>query len=73
MRATRATTVALVVSAFLGGLAQPASADDPISDALRRKEELARAVQVSRALVIARCGRSGTISQAMPTRRVFTT
>jgi murein DD-endopeptidase MepM/ murein hydrolase activator NlpD len=37
------------VSAFLGGLAQPASADDPIAEALRRKEELARAVQVSRA------------------------
>jgi murein DD-endopeptidase MepM/ murein hydrolase activator NlpD len=49
MRAARATTVALVVSAFLGGLAQPASADDPISDALKRKEELARAVQASRA------------------------
>src|SRR5205807_2915101 len=30
-RAARATTVALVVSAFLGGLAQPASADDPIT------------------------------------------
>jgi murein DD-endopeptidase MepM/ murein hydrolase activator NlpD len=43
------TTVALVVSAFLGGLAQPASADDPIAEALRRKDELARAVQVSRA------------------------
>jgi murein DD-endopeptidase MepM/ murein hydrolase activator NlpD len=49
MRAARAITVALVVSAFLGGLAQPASADDPISDALKRKEELARAVQASRA------------------------
>jgi murein DD-endopeptidase MepM/ murein hydrolase activator NlpD len=49
MRAARAATVALVVSAFLGGLAQPASADDPISEALRRKEELERAVQVSRA------------------------
>jgi murein DD-endopeptidase MepM/ murein hydrolase activator NlpD len=49
MRATRATTVALVVAAFLGGLAQPASADDPISAALKRKEELARAVQISRA------------------------
>ena len=49
MRATRATTVALVVAAFLGGLAQPASADDPISEALKRKEELERAVQVSRA------------------------
>jgi murein DD-endopeptidase MepM/ murein hydrolase activator NlpD len=49
MRATRATTVALVVFAFLGALAQPASADDPISEALKRKEELARAVQISRA------------------------
>ena len=48
-RAARATTVALVVSAFVGGLAQPASADDPISEALRRKDELARAVQISRA------------------------
>jgi murein DD-endopeptidase MepM/ murein hydrolase activator NlpD len=49
MRAARATTVALVVSALLGGLAQPASADDPISEALKRKEELERAVQISRA------------------------
>ena len=49
MRATRATTVALVVAAFLGGLGQPASADDPISEALKRKDELARAVQISRA------------------------
>ena len=49
MRATRATTVALVVAGFLGGLAQPASADDPISEALKRKDELARAVQISRA------------------------
>src|SRR5207245_5970970 len=49
MRAARATTVALVVSAFLGGLAQPASADDPITAALKRKDELARAVQLSRA------------------------
>lgn len=49
MRATRATTVALVVAAFLGGLAQPASADDPIGEALKRKDELARAVQISRA------------------------
>ena len=49
MRAARATTVALVVSAFLAGLAQPASADDPITAALKRKDELARAVQLSRA------------------------
>src|SRR5207244_12002759 len=48
-RAARATTVGLVVVAFLGGLAQPASADDPITEALRRKDELARAVQLSRA------------------------
>ena len=49
MRAARATIVALVVSAFLGGLAQPVAADDPIGEALKRKEELERAVQVSRA------------------------
>src|SRR5206468_152529 len=49
MRAARATTVALVVGAFLGSLAQPASADDPITAALKRKEELERAVQISRA------------------------
>jgi murein DD-endopeptidase MepM/ murein hydrolase activator NlpD len=49
MRVARATTVALVVSAFLGGLAQPASANDPVGEALRRKEELERAVQISRA------------------------
>jgi len=49
MRAARATTVALVVAAFLGGLAQPASADDPITEALKRKDELSRAVQISRA------------------------
>src|SRR5438132_633566 len=47
--AVAATTVALVVSAFLGGLAQPASADDPVTAALKRKDELARAVQLSRA------------------------
>jgi murein DD-endopeptidase MepM/ murein hydrolase activator NlpD len=49
MRAARAATVALVVSAFLTGLAQPARADDPIGEALKKKEELERAVQVSRA------------------------
>ena len=48
-RAGRATTVALVVAAFLGGLAQPASADDPVAEALKRKDELARAVELSRA------------------------
>jgi len=47
--AARATTVALVLCAFLGGLAQPASADDPITEALKRKDELARAVELSRA------------------------
>jgi murein DD-endopeptidase MepM/ murein hydrolase activator NlpD len=45
----RATLVALVVAGFLGGLAQPAAADDPLVEALRRKQELERAVQVSRA------------------------
>ena len=50
-RAGRATTVALVVAAFLGGLAQPASADDPVAEALKRKDELARAVELSRANV----------------------
>ena len=49
MRVARATTVALVVSAFLGGLAQPASADDPVAEAFKRKVELERAVQTSRA------------------------
>ena len=48
-RAARATTVALIVAAFVGGLAEPASADDPITAALKRKDELARAVQLSRA------------------------
>jgi murein DD-endopeptidase MepM/ murein hydrolase activator NlpD len=48
MRFARATTVALVVSAFLGCLAQPAYADDPVTSALKRKEELERAVQMSR-------------------------
>ena len=48
-RAARATTVALVVCAILGSFAQLASADDPITAALKRKEELERAVQISRA------------------------
>ena len=48
-RAARATTVALVVGAFLGSFAQSAYADDPITAALKRKEELERAVQISRA------------------------
>jgi len=47
-RVARATTVAFVSppSRFF---AQPASADDPITAALKRKEELERAVQISRA------------------------
>jgi murein DD-endopeptidase MepM/ murein hydrolase activator NlpD len=49
MRAARATAVALVVGTFLGCLAQPAFADDPITAALKKKEELERAVQISRA------------------------
>lgn len=49
MRVARATTVALVVGAVLGCLAQPAYADDPVTSALKRKEELERAVQISRA------------------------
>jgi murein DD-endopeptidase MepM/ murein hydrolase activator NlpD len=49
IRVARATTVALVLGAFLGGLAQPAAADDPLGEALKRKQELERAVQVSRA------------------------
>jgi hypothetical protein len=44
MRAARATTVAFVVGAILASLGQPASADDPITEALKRKEELERAV-----------------------------
>jgi murein DD-endopeptidase MepM/ murein hydrolase activator NlpD len=38
-----------VVGAFVGSLAQPASADDPIVEALKKKEALERAVQASRA------------------------
>ena len=48
-RLAGATTVAFVAAAFLAGLAQPASADDPLNDALKRKDELDRAVQVARA------------------------
>jgi murein DD-endopeptidase MepM/ murein hydrolase activator NlpD len=48
LRLARATTVALVVGVFAGGLALPASADD-LTDALKKKEALERAVQVSRA------------------------
>ena len=49
MRLARATTVAFVVSAVLASFAQPAYADDPVTAALKRKEELERAVQISRA------------------------
>jgi murein DD-endopeptidase MepM/ murein hydrolase activator NlpD len=49
MRAARATTVAFVVGAVLASFAQPAYADDPVTSALKRKEELERAVQISRA------------------------
>ena len=48
MRAGRAMTIALVLGALLAG-SQPASADDPLNDALKRKQELERAVQTSRA------------------------
>jgi murein DD-endopeptidase MepM/ murein hydrolase activator NlpD len=48
-RFARATTVAFVVGAVLASFAQPAYADDPITAALKRKEELERAVQISRA------------------------
>ena len=41
--------VAFVVAAFLGGLAQPVAADDPLGDALKKKQELERAVQNARA------------------------
>lgn len=48
-RFARATTVAFVVGAVLASFAQPAYADDPVTAALKRKEELERAVQISRA------------------------
>jgi murein DD-endopeptidase MepM/ murein hydrolase activator NlpD len=48
-RVARATTVAFVVGAVLASFAQPALADDPITAALKKKEELERAVQISRA------------------------
>jgi len=38
-----------VVGAVLASFAQPAYADDPVTAALKRKEELERAVQISRA------------------------
>jgi murein DD-endopeptidase MepM/ murein hydrolase activator NlpD len=49
MRAARATTVAFVVGAVLASFAHPAFADDSVTSALKRKEELERAVQISRA------------------------
>jgi murein DD-endopeptidase MepM/ murein hydrolase activator NlpD len=44
----RATVVALAALALFVGQQMPAAADDPLQEALRRKEELARAVTVSR-------------------------
>jgi len=44
----RATVVALAALALFIGQQIPAAADDPLQEALRRKEELARAVTVSR-------------------------
>lgn len=44
----RATVVALVGLALFVGQQLPAAADDPLADALRRKEALERAVAVSR-------------------------
>ncbi|HUQ42637.1 MAG TPA: peptidoglycan DD-metalloendopeptidase family protein [Candidatus Limnocylindrales bacterium] len=45
----RATFVALVALAFVVGQQMPAAADDPLQDALQKKEELERAVAQSRA------------------------
>jgi murein DD-endopeptidase MepM/ murein hydrolase activator NlpD len=50
-RGLRAAFVALTALALVVGQQQPARADDPLQDALRRKEELERAVQNSRANV----------------------
>jgi murein DD-endopeptidase MepM/ murein hydrolase activator NlpD len=47
--AARAATVALVAATFLVGIAQPVAADDPLVEALRRKEDLERAVAQARA------------------------
>ncbi len=44
----RATIVALAALALFIGQQIPAAADDPLQEALRRKEELSRAVTVSR-------------------------
>ncbi len=48
-RGLRATFVALVAFAFVIGQQIPVAADDPLQDALRKKEELERAVAQSRA------------------------
>lgn len=48
-RGLRATFVALIAVAFVVGQQIPVAADDPLQDALRRKEELERAVAQSRA------------------------
>src|SRR6185503_15218658 len=48
-RSFRAAFVALTALALLVGMQAPARADDPLQDALRRKEELERAVAQSRA------------------------
>ena len=50
-RGLRAAFVALTAVALVVSQQQPARADDPLQDALRRKEELERAVQNSRANV----------------------
>ncbi|HEV8229602.1 MAG TPA: peptidoglycan DD-metalloendopeptidase family protein [Candidatus Limnocylindria bacterium] len=47
-RGLRATVVALAALSLFVGQQIPAAADDPLQDALRRKEELERAVAVSR-------------------------
>jgi murein DD-endopeptidase MepM/ murein hydrolase activator NlpD len=44
----RATVVALVALAFVVGQQIPVAADDPLTEALRRKEQLERAVAISR-------------------------
>ena len=46
--AARGLTLALVAAALLSSLAQPALADDPLTEALKRKQELERAVQAAR-------------------------
>ena len=48
-RSLRAAFVALAALALVAGQQVPARADDPLQDALRRKEELERAVAQSRA------------------------